>query len=131
MTDRAGFPDTARVVVDLLADLVGGCDNIGTDTPATTLQATLPYLRVQRIGGDDDGFTDSALVSIDAFAAIRSDAQALAEAVRQRLLSRPIPVTGGVTLDYASTATAPNEVPWSDDQSVRRFTASYRITARR
>lgn len=130
MSDRAGFPDSERIVVNLLASLVSGCSNIGTATPAD-LQAMLPYIRVQRIGGDDDGFTDSALVAIDAFAATRDDARALAEAIRQRFITPGPKVVVGGSIDGAVTATAPNEIPWSDDQEIRRFTASYRITARR
>lgn len=130
MTDRAGFPDSERIIVNLLADLVGGCANIGTATPST-LQTTLPFIRVQRIGGDDDGFSDSALVAIDAFAADRDDARALAEAIRQRFLTPGPKVVVGGSIDGAVTATAPNEIPWSDDQEIRRFTASFRITARR
>lgn len=127
MTDRLGFPDIEAELRNLLVDLVAGCDNIGSVTPST-LQGSLPYVRIQRFGGEDDGFTDAALVSIDAFAGDRTTARTLAEAIRQRLL------TGayiGTALDCATTATGPNEIPWSEDQEVRRFAASYRVTARR
>lgn len=131
MTDRAAFPDTEAVLRDALVDLVASCDNIGSATPSDLQTAgTMPYIRVQRIGGEDDGFTDSALVAIDAFAGDRTTSITLAEAIRQRLISGPNTVDGG-TIDRATTATAPNEVPWSDDQTVRRFTASYRVSARR
>lgn len=85
-----------------------------------------------RIGGDDDRITDSATVNIDSLTANnpRSSGRDLAESIRQRLISGPN-VIGSVTIDFSSTATAPNEVPWSDDQTIRRFTATYRITARR
>lgn len=127
MTDRQPFPDIEVVLVELLLDLASG--GAGTATPSN-LQDTMPYLRVQRIGGEDNGWTDAPLVAIDAFAADRPTAQALAEAVRQRLLTGPHTVDAG-TVDNATTATGPNEVPWSDDQTVRRFAASYRVTARR
>lgn len=127
MTDRDPFPDIEAALVDLLLDLADG--GAGTVTPAD-LQGMMPYLRVQRFGGADDGITDALNVSIDAFAADRATSRALAEAVRQRLLTGPH-VVGEATIDKAITLTAPNEVPWSDSQAVRRFTASYRVTARR
>lgn len=126
MTDRPPYPDVEVMLVDLLADLAPA----GTVTPPN-LQAAMPYLRVKRIGGTDDLWSDFALVAIDAFDADRVTAQTLAEAVRQRLLTFPHVVTGVGTLDRAETATGPNEVPWSEDQTVRRFTASYRVVARR
>jgi hypothetical protein len=130
MTDRSPFPDIVAVLRNVLVDLVGDdCERIGTATPST-LQTSMPFIRVQRFGGADDGFTDAPLVAIDAFAADRDTAWALAEAIRQRLLTGPHTVAGG-TIDNGTTATAPNEVPWSDDQTIWRFTASYRVTARR
>lgn len=130
MADRAPFPDIEAALRDLFVDLVAGCDNIGRQTPAN-LQAAMPYVRVQRIGGEDDGFTDSPLVAVDTFAADRSTSWALAEAIRQRLLTSGPKVVAGGSIDKGVTATGPNEIPWSDDQTVRRFTASYRVTVRR
>lgn len=125
MTDRVPYPDLEAVVVELLSDLAA----TGTTTPPD-LQTAMPFVRVQRYGGQDDRVTDAALVAVDAFAAVRSDAYALAESVRQRLISGPHQV-GSAVVDAATTATGPNEVPWSSDQTVRRFAAAYRVTARR
>ena len=126
MTDRSPFPDIEAALVDLFADLAG----TGTVTPAN-LQDAMPFIRIQRFGGEDDGFTDASLVAIDAFSAVRADAYALAESIRQRLLANLPNIVDGITIDNATTATGPNEVQWSDDQTVRRFAASYRVTARR
>lgn len=130
MADRGPFPDIERTLVDLLVDLVAGCDNIGPKTPPG-LEAVMPFIRVQRIGGADDGITDSPVVAIDTFAADRSTSLALAEAIRQRLLTGPHTVADRGTVDKTTTATAPSEVPWSTSQTVTRFAASYRVTARR
>lgn len=130
MADRAPYPDIESAVVDMLVDLVAGCDHIDTVTPAD-LQDVMPYIRVMRTGGPDDGFTDNAVVAIDTFAATRDASRTLAEAIRQRLTTPTTPVTSGVKFDWVTTATGPNEVPWADDQTVRRFAAVYHVPARR
>lgn len=127
MADRSAYPDVEVALVDLLGDLASG--GAGTVTPPD-LQDSMPFLRIKRFGGTDDLWTDAALVSVDAFASTRTAAFDLAESVRQRLLTFPH-VTAEGTIDRTTTATGPNEVGWSDDQTVRRFTASYRVTVRR
>lgn len=125
MAEWTAFPDIEAALVTLLEDLA----TTDTATPAN-LQTAMPFIRVTRFGGADDRFTDSAAVNIDTFAATRADSLALAQTILQRLISGP-QVVGTTTLDYTTTATAPNEVPWSDDQTIRRFSASYRLSARR
>lgn len=136
MTDRASFPDAELMVAQAICDLVDSCtditaadSSIGTATPAS-LQTSMPFIRVQRFGGEDDGYTDAPLMAVDVFCATRFAAQALAEQVRQRLISGPSTVAAG-TIDRATTATSPNEVPWSESQDVWRYAAVYRVTARR
>ena len=122
------FPDTERALAHLLADLAGGLDHVGTETPAN-LGDRLPYIRVRRFGGTDDGLTDLAIVDIDSFADTRTASVDLAEAIRDRLLAGPHHVTGAV-IDRVVTSTAPREIPWSGD-AVRRWAATYRAAARR
>lgn len=125
MTDRAPFPDIAAAMVTGLADLA----STGVVTPSA-LQTSLPFLRIERTGGNDDSFTDTATIAIDAFDGTYQAALALAESVRQRLLTWPVNL-GGVQFDHVATLTAPTEVSWSTDQSIRRFAATYRVTVRR
>ena len=112
-----------------LITLLAGFGTTGTVVPAD-LTSHMPYVRVARFGGGDDRFTDTARVDVDCFAATRVVAFSTAEEVRQRLLDYPHVVTDVGTLDYVSTLTSPHEVAWQDPD-VRRFTASYEITARR
>jgi hypothetical protein len=128
VTDLAGFPDLETAIRTALADLVTDLAHTGTVTPAD-LQQRLPFIRVRRFGGTDDRLTDQARVDVDYFAASRAAAWAGAEAVRQRLISRPLRV-GAVVIDQVTTTTAPIEVPW-DDPNVRRVTAAYTASARR
>lgn len=125
MTVRAPFPDVEQALVTLLSGLAPA----GVVTPPN-LQAAMPFIRVARFGGTDDGFDDTASVSIDTFASTRAVSLVLAEDVRQLLLT-PVNVVGDVVIDRVATITGPYEVPWATDQSVRRFTASYSIVVRR
>lgn len=125
MTDRAPFPDVAAAMLTGLSDLAP----TGIVTPPD-LQESLPFLRIERTGGSDNSWTDTATIPVDAFASTYQDARDLAESVRQRLLTWPVNL-GGVQFDHVTTLTAPNEVPWSTDQSIHRFTATYRVTVRR
>lgn len=126
-----GFPDAERAVCDLLADL-GTC---GDETPKA-LQSTLPYIRVTRTGGADDLVTDKANISVDVFAASKSDAKDIAEQVRQRLILGPYRSdtsfrTDHGRVDKARTLSGPLPVPPTDSDNLRLVTASYEISVRR
>lgn len=128
MADLAPFPDLEVATKLLIADL----GTTGTTTPAD-LAGSLPFLRVVRFGGGDDRFTDSARIDIDAFEETRPVARLLAETVRQRLLSYPHVVSSDgltIVIDRVDTLTGPQEVPWGNP-GLRRFTASYTLSARR
>ena len=124
MSDLAAFPDIELAVMQTVTDL----GTTGTATPPT-LSASLPFIRVNRIGGPDSRFIDTARVDVDCFAADRPTSYALAESVRQRLLNIPHVVAAG-RIDSVVTNSGPREIPWGDP-ALRRFTASYSITARR
>lgn len=124
-TPLAAWPDVELALLDLLTPLAA---NNGTETPPD-FTGLLPFLRVNRFGGTDDRVTDTASVSVDVFAATRRDAQPLAEQVRQLLLAGPH-IVDGYVLDHVSTVSAPAEAPW-ENTSVRRWSATYRVSARR
>lgn len=124
MSDLTAFPDIEKCVIQTVTDLSTG----GTVTPPN-LNTSLPFVRVNRIGGPDDRFIDTARVDVECFAATRDAAYTLAEQVRQRLLNVPHVVAAG-RIDSVITDSGPKEIPWGDP-SVRRFTASYSVTARR
>lgn len=128
-----GYPDVETVVQDMLADLVGGASHVGSETPAD-LQQRLPFLRVTRFGGGDDGFTDAADIDVDCYGSRRSTTQHLAEQVRERLTRGSHLVVSGevrVVLDSVLTIAGPVQPPAGPDDTVRRFTASYSVRARR
>lgn len=119
------FPDVQRVLVTDL-EAIAGVDHTGTETPADLLGA-LPFIRVLRSGGASDRLNDFASVDIDVFAATYVQAERLAEEVRQRIVGPPPPVA---VLDRVRCEAGPRELPWGDGQ-IRRFGATYQVTARR
>ncbi|MFD7705715.1 hypothetical protein [Streptomyces sp. NPDC059786] len=98
-----------------------------TDLPAD-LNAVLPVVQVQRIGGSDDGFRlDRALVDVDVYAATRPAASDLMALTRTRLLAGLRgTTTNAAVFSAARTITAP---AWRDyeNTSLRRFGATFEI----
>lgn len=92
------------------------------------LNAEVPVLQVQRVGGDDDGFRlDRALVDIDVYAVGRSTAADLADEVRTFLLTqlRGSQSTTSV-IGRVSTVSAPSWRPY-ENTALRRVGATYEI----
>ncbi len=119
------FPDVQRVLVDDLETLAGD-EHTGIQTPAD-LAGVLPFVRIMRTGGWSDRLNDFSTVDIDVFAGSYGEAEELAERVRQRLVGPPPPVGA---LDRVVCEVAPRELPWGLNE-IRRFGATYSITARR
>lgn len=127
------FPDVETVVQDMVAELVGGVSHVGSETPAD-LQGRLPFIRVTRYGGGDDGLTDVADIDVDCYGRARTATLRLAEQVRELLTrgSHEVSSEGArVVVDQVTTILAPFQPPGDGDETVRRFTASYSVRARR
>lgn len=126
------FPDGALLVISALGALDVDGLQIGRSVPPdpASLYAWLPFLRVRGIGGVDNLITDTNQIDVDAFAATRPEAFALAESVRQLLLTAPTKTTFGV-IDHVVTTGKPSQVPYGDETDVVRYAAAYKVTARR
>lgn len=128
--DLGPFPDFARAVLDVLADL----GTVGTET-RPGLQTSLPYIRATRTGGADDRFTDTADVEVSAFTTDATTARQLADQIRARLLTGPVAGrsfdTGHGRIDQVRTITGPVPVPPTDSDNLRQVTASYQVSGRR
>jgi hypothetical protein len=125
------WPDVERAVCDLLA----GLGSTGTET-RPSLQTTLPYIRVTRTGGSDDGVTDAATISVDVFAQGATQAKAVAEQARQLLAgsspgSLPARQTDHGVVDRVITNSGPVRLPATDSAGLRMAVASYRVSMRR
>lgn len=121
----ASWPLAARVVAEVLDDL----GTTGGETTAN-LKNELPFIRVRRIGGSDDGVTDVARVDVRVYDVDLGDAEDGAETIRQRLISGPAATSHGV-LDRARTEAGPIEVPGPDPENYRIVSATYRVSVRR
>lgn len=124
------FIDAEKAVVLLLADLVAS-HSIDIETPKD-LAARLPFIRVERLGGQSTRWDDSPRVDVGVFCAkgFRTDGMALALACQARLLSFPHAIDNVGVIDSVDTDVSPNEVPWAN-AAIRFITSSYRINSRR
>lgn len=119
----AAFPDAETVVMDLLASL-------GTTVTSTPAEITGPLIRVQRVGGADDGITDRARVEVLCYHTTRPLAVALASECRRRIAAAACTTVGTVLIDRAVPEVAPvNETYRNPD--VRAVPAVYRFEWRR
>lgn len=129
MVDLPSFPDVERVLADLFADLASAADATVVTVLPADLQQVLPVIRVRRLGGGDDRWTDQPRVDIEVYAASREAGKPLALQLQARLLSYPHSTSHGV-IDHAATEVGPQELPYAD-QDLRLFPATYRLSLRR
>lgn len=130
MPDLGPYVDVHAALSEALADLVdAGHVVTWTGTDLQEVLAEGPLIKVARVGGADDRFTDTPRVDVSVYALTEADASPLAELVRQRLISRPLATSHGV-IDRARTEVDPHEVPY-EDADVRLITATYRVSTRR
>lgn len=129
MTDLAEWPDIEIVVRSVLLDLA----TVGTEVPADPdgSLSWLPFLRVTCYGGSDDTHTDTSRIDVDAFAATKGAAAALAGAARQRLLNGPHVMPDRGVLDSVKTDVKPHQVPYSATPPPYEYTAAYSGQMRR
>lgn len=126
MADLAPYPD----VEDLLADALTDFGETGSSYPAD-LEASLPFVRARRNGGEDDRRTDRPLVDVEVAAGTRAQAWEKARAVQQRLISGPIRVPGVGIIDRAETSIGPRNVLHDNPAVHGCVLATYRISLRR
>lgn len=126
MSQPRRYPDIESVVI---AALVGAelALHAGREIPSN-LRYMMPFTLVERVGGPDDGITDSATVNIDVLSSSVDVAKTRSESIRDWL-------TGDTRsprhpIDRAETVAGPQEIPYGDS-GVRRWTTSYEISARR
>lgn len=121
------WPDPVVVARAYLLPLVEG--DIASKVPAR-VETKLPFTRLRRGPGSDDGITDRPLLDVESFGATEGDAYDLAETTRQAMLALPGRAVGGVLVDTVETAVGPTEIDYGNP-AVTRVVASYRIAFRR
>lgn len=125
------FPIVARTLAQLLiAQQLSTAGRVGSETPSD-LQTRMPFVRIDRVGGNSDWVNDYAVVDIEVFSSTYVEGEQRAEYIRQYLVFADLPAIEGYgLLDRVECVSGPQELPWADDR-VRRFGATYRITSRR
>lgn len=127
--DYGTAPEAEDVVVAWLTPL--GATSV--ERPAGD---SLPFRMVTRVAGADDKVTDAAVVDVDTFASTRGGALTAAKAVHRRMISLmpddeiTLPSGEVATVDRVRTDHGPIYVPWSADQSIKRYVARYIIDLR-
>ena len=129
--DLPAFPDAEDVVMALLTVVAPTT----TDT-AADLDSDAPVIKVTRVGGTDDFFTDRPLVEVAVFAPTYEQARQLARQCQQVILAssgRQIVTPDhpdGVLIDKAETTSAPLRVPY-DNENLRHKAGTYQFAWRR
>lgn len=118
------YPDAEVVVMALLESLAPTV----TSTPDTL---TGPLIRVQRIGGADDGITDRPRIEVACYAPTRTAAHTLQQQCQQLILAARCTVVAGCLIDRTTTDTGPIQPPRYPNQDVRWVPAIYRMEWRR
>jgi hypothetical protein len=120
-----GFGDVAKAWTVLLRPFVDNDPGrIGTSAPAD-LDDRLPFIRVRRTGGPTDRVNDAPTLLVDVFADTYAVAEPLAGRIRDWLLFNGPHKANGLIFDRIGCDSSPQELPWSDTATVRRFGATY------
>lgn len=123
MSTATGYPDIEAVLIEYLSALA----QTGEVTPESLEQ---PFIRVNRVGGLDDGITDRARVEVACYSPTRRESQALAEHARQYLIAADGTDAAGVFIDHVITETQAGRSAYPNED-VRRIAAVYRFSLRR
>jgi hypothetical protein len=137
------YPDLLRALVTGWPGLING-EQVVVGSTLTTLSgitagfenpanlkaaASAGFVRFTIVDDPQGDVTRSAVVDMEVFALTYSRGMAIAMRSCSILLS--VRKVGGVILDRRSTPSGPKEVRWDDDDDVRRFVSTHRISTRR
>lgn len=118
--------------MDIEAVLAPWCEStFGVFSAAATpddLERQLPVIRVERIGGGSERFSDHPRVAVDVFAATADEARSLASSVRDSLVFLSGSVNGSVIRSVRCDS-GPTRQPWANE-SVHRRGATYTVSLR-
>jgi hypothetical protein len=120
-TVPVGFPDPTPTVLDGIT--------AGSRVPAALAgPAVKGFVRVTVLNDVDDGVTRTLTVDTEVFCTSYARGMAIGERIRGIL--RTETRIAGVVLDRRTTG-GPKEVPWDDNNTIRRFLSTHRISTRR
>ena len=136
MSEIAALPDHSRVVRTLIDTLMAdeptlAPANVKAPTPGVS---PLPAAQAYVFDGNADLTEGDFLVDVAFFAKTYGEASRLAFKFDARFMGYPHRVSSAgsaVLLDRVTTNVIPNEVPFTADDTVRRFQATYSVSFRR
>lgn len=136
MSEPAVLPDHSSAVRQLIADWAVGPHavakvSVKAPTPGSS---ALPAAQAYVWDGNADLTEGDFLVDVAFFAATYAVASRLSRDFDRYFMGYPHRVSSGdstVLLDRVTTNVIPNEVPFTEDDSVRRFQATYSVSFRR
>lgn len=123
MSPESAYPDIEAVLITYLAGLA----QTGEVTPESF---EAPFLRVNRVGGFDDGITDRPRVEIACYTPTRRESHALSEQTRQWVLACDGTDAAGVFIDHVMTEAQAGRTAYPNED-IRRIAAVYRLSLRR
>lgn len=120
------FPNIERLLAGIVAPAVGGLEHVGSQAPGD-LEAYLPFVRVYRVGGPRTHLVDYPVVDVDLFAVDEVTGAPLASRIANLLLTKPPPHPA---IDMVACEPAFRELPWGDNEEVRRWGATFSFETR-
>lgn len=124
--------DAEATLVEWLTNTAFPGTRVVTEVPAD-IEAAMPFIRVARIGGNDDHVPvfDNPTVDFDCYAASRIEARDMCHEVRDEVrYTLPGATVGDVFISRVRTMTGPRQTPPFDNPTVRRFTYSAQLRVR-
>lgn len=128
----AGWPaqiNNQTVLVGTTSTALSGITAGLTNPDDLTAKAVAGFIRFSTVDDPDDGVTRFATIDVETFTTSYARGEAIAERNRGILLG--VRRIGGVIIDRCSTTSGPKEVRWDENDNVRRFVSTHRISTRR
>lgn len=136
MSEIAVLPDHVKALHALIDTLMGDeptLANASLKAP-TPGSSPLPAVQAYIFDGSADETEGDFVVDVAFYASTYGVASRMSRTFDQRFMGYPHRVSSGdstVLLDRVTTNVIPNEVPFTEDDSVRRFQATYSVSFRR
>jgi hypothetical protein len=122
------FPDAPKTLAKILGSSLVAAGQAGTRTP-DDFAGLMPYIRVIRVGGYNDGINDYARVAVGVFSDNLSVTEETAEKVRTKLTTEKLRL-GPAIVDRVACDSAPQEMDqWAP--GINHFEARYLTVFRR
>jgi len=136
MSDPKELPDYAAATIQIIAEWAvdeNAVAKVSVKAP-TPGSSPLPWAQAYVFDGSASETEGDFVVDVAFYAASYAEASRLSRRFDQRFMGYPHRVSSdgrAVLLDRVTTNVIPNEVPFTDDDSVRRFQATYSVSFRR